>query len=92
MKRENYYTTQELAKLLGVSRVAVFKKIKSGEIKTVSAGRNYLISKDSLPKEIKKLIEQEQKEAVEEIIDFSKKPEKDIEFEKELWKIGRAHV
>jgi type I restriction enzyme M protein len=86
MKRENYYTTQELAKLLGVSRVAVFKKIKSGEIKTVSAGRNYLIPKDSLPKEIKKLIEREQKEAVEEIIDFSKKPEKDIEFEKELWK------
>jgi len=86
MKRENYYTTQELAKLLGVSRVAVFKKIKSGEIKTVSAGRNYLIPKDSLPKEIKKLIEREQKEAVEEIIDLSKKPEKDIDFEKELWK------
>ena len=86
MKRENYYTTQELAKLLGVSRVAVFKKIKSGEIKIVSAGRNYLIPKDSLPKEIKKLIEREQKEAVEEIIDLSKKPEKDIDFEKELWK------
>lgn len=86
MKRENYYTTQELAKLLGITRVAVFKKIKSGEIKTVSAGRNYLIPKDSLPKEIKKLIAREQKEAVEEIIDLSKKPEKDIEFEKELWK------
>jgi len=86
MKRENYYTTQELAKLLGVSRVAVFKKIKSREIKTVSAGRNYLIPKDSLPKEIKKLIEREQKEAVEEIIDLSKKPEKDIDFEKELWR------
>ena len=86
MKRENYYTTQELAKLLGISRVAVFKKIKSGEIKTVSAGRNYLIPKDSLSKEIKKIIEQGQKEAVEEIIDLSKKPEKDIEFEKELWK------
>ena len=86
MKRENYYTTQELAKLLGITRVAVFKKIKSGEIKIVSAGRNYLIPKDSLPKEIKKLIEREQKEAVEEIIDLSKKPEKDIDFEKELWK------
>lgn len=86
MKRENYYTTQELAKLLGISRVAVFKKIKSKEIKAISTGRNYLIHKDSLPKEIKKLIGQEQKEAVEEIIDLSKKPEKEIEFEKELWK------
>ena len=86
MKRENYYTTQELAKLLGISRVAVFKKIKSREIKTVSAGRNYLISRDSLPEGIKKLIEQKQKETTEEIIDLSKKPEKDLDFEKELWK------
>jgi len=86
MRRENYYTTQELAKLLGISRVAVFKKIKSGEIKTVFAGRNYLIPKDSLPKKIKKLIGQEQKETVEGIIALSKKPEKDLEFEKELWK------
>jgi len=86
MKRENYYTTQELAKLLGISRVAVFKRIKSKEIKAVPAGRNYLIPKDSLPKEIKKLIEKEQKEAVEEVLELSKKPEKDIDFEKELWK------
>ncbi len=86
MKRENYYTTQELAKMLGISRVAVFKKIKSGEIKAVPAGRNYLISKDSLPNEIKKLIKKEQKETAEEVIELSKKPEKDIDFEKELWK------
>ena len=86
MKRENYYTTQELAKLLGISRVAVFKRIKSGEIKAVPAGRNYLIPKESLPEEIKKLIEKERKEAVEEVLELSKKPEKDIDFEKELWK------
>jgi len=86
MKRENYYTTQELAKLLGISRVAVFKKIKSGEVKTVSTGRNYLIPKDSLPKEIKEIIEQEQKKAAEGVIELSKKPEKEIDFKKELWK------
>jgi type I restriction enzyme M protein len=86
MKRENYYTTQELAKLLKVSRVAVFKKIKSGEIKAMPAGRNYLIPKDSLSHKIKKFIEQEQKEIVEKVLKLSKKPEKGIDFEKELWK------
>ncbi len=86
MKRENYYTTQELAKLLNISRVAVFKKIKSKEIKTVSTGRNYLIPKDSLPKEIKKVILQQQKETVKKITKLSAKPGKDLSFEKELWK------
>jgi len=86
MKRENYYTTQELAKLLNISRVAVFKKIKSKEIKTVSTGRNYLIPKDSLSKEIKKVISQQQKETVKKITKLSVKPGKDLSFEKELWK------
>jgi len=86
MKKENYLTTQELAKLLGISRVAVFKKIKSGEIKAISIGRNYLIPKDSLPKNLKQLIKQKQKETTEEVIKLSEKPRKDIEFEKELWK------
>ncbi len=86
MKREDYYTTQELAKLLGISRVAVFKKIKSGEIKAVSIGKTYLIPKSSLSKEIKEIIEQGHKETVTEVLQLSKKPEKDIEFEKELWK------
>lgn len=85
MKRENYYTTQELAKLLGISRVAVFKKIRAGEIKAIPAGRNYLIPINSLPEDIKKLIEQRQKETTEAIIDLAKKPEKDLDFEKELW-------
>jgi len=86
MKRENYYTTQELAKLLNISRVAVFKKIKSKEIKTVSTGRNYLIPKNYLSKEIKKAISQQQKETVKKITKLSVSPGKDLSFEKELWK------
>lgn len=44
----NYISTSEAAKLLGISRVAVFKRIKKGEIEAMKIGRNYIIDKRSL--------------------------------------------
>ena len=41
-------SSTELAKILGISRVAVFKRIKAGQIKAVKVGRNYVIDKDDL--------------------------------------------
>jgi len=86
VNRKDYFTTQELAKLLGVSRVAVFKKIKSGELKAVLVGKSYLIPKNSLPEDLIQTIQKEGKETAEKVITLSKKPEKDLDFEKELWK------
>lgn len=45
---KKYLTTSELAKLLGISRIAVFKKIKSGKIKAKKIGRNFVIEKKEL--------------------------------------------
>jgi excisionase family DNA binding protein len=45
---ENYISTVEAAQLLGISRVAVFRKIKKGEIKAIKIGRNYVIDRRSL--------------------------------------------
>lgn len=45
MKKESYLTIPELAKILGMSRIAVFKKVKAGEIPAIRVGRNYAISK-----------------------------------------------
>ncbi len=42
---DEYLTTSQLADILGVSRIAVHKKIKSGEIKAKKAGRIYIIPK-----------------------------------------------
>jgi excisionase family DNA binding protein len=44
------YSAPEVANLLGISRVAVFKKIKAGEIKAQKIGRNYVINKKDLQK------------------------------------------
>ena len=46
MKDKHYLSIPELAKLLGVSRVSIYKKVKSGEIEAIRIGRNYAISVD----------------------------------------------
>lgn len=67
-------STAEVAKLLGISRVAVFKKIKSGEIKAKKVGRNFVIAQEDLHEAIgtvlgeakKKLIVESVKKTVKE--------------------------
>lgn len=41
-------STTQVAKLLGISRIAVFKKIKSGKLKAEKIGRNYFIDRNDL--------------------------------------------
>ena len=44
MVRDKYITIPQLAKLLGISRIAVYKKVKSGQIPAERIGRTYVIS------------------------------------------------
>lgn len=48
MKDKKFLSTTELAKILGISRVAVWKKIKRGEIQAIKVGRNFVIDKRDL--------------------------------------------
>ena len=41
-------STKEVADLLGISRIAVFQKIKKGQIKAEKVGRSYVIPIESL--------------------------------------------
>jgi len=46
---KNYYTVKELAGVLNISRIAVFNKIKKGQLKAEKIGRNYIIYKKDIP-------------------------------------------
>lgn len=48
MDSKDFYTTAELAKLLGMSRIAVFNKIKESKIKAQKMGRNFIIFKEDI--------------------------------------------
>lgn len=71
---DEFLTTSQLAEILGISRIAVHKKIKSGEIKTKKAGRIYIIPKSyvseilghTLSAQRKKIIEKAVHKAVKE--------------------------
>lgn len=48
MVSKDFYTTAELAKILKISRIAVFNKIKNGDIKAQKMGRNFVIFKEDV--------------------------------------------
>lgn len=48
IKNKRFFSTREVADLLHISRVAVFNKIKKGEIRAEKVGRNYIVPAESL--------------------------------------------
>ena len=56
-------STSQVAEILGISRIAVHKRIKEGKLKATKVGRNYVINYSDLPFNKKELTE-EQKENI----------------------------
>jgi len=63
---KKYLTVAELAKRLGVSRVTVFRKIKSGGIKAEKIGRNFFIPVSEIFSD--KVLTEEQKQEIKKIV------------------------
>jgi len=69
---KTHYSVKELADLLKISRIAVFRKIKKGQIKAEKVGRNYIIPKEEieevLPAELTEKIKNQIESCVTEVI------------------------
>lgn len=50
MKETKYLSIAQVAKILGISRIAVYKKVKNGKIKAIRIGRTFAIPKKSIKK------------------------------------------
>ena len=48
MKKGEYLTIPELARIMGLSRIAVYKQVKRGKIKAIRIGRNFAIPQERL--------------------------------------------
>ena len=72
MEKKEYLTIPQLAGLLGISRIAVYKKVKSGQISAIKIGRNYAISKsvisEILGKELTPRLKKEIDKAVKKTV------------------------
>lgn len=67
------YSTLEIANILHLSRIEVFRKIKAGKIKAEKVGRNYVIPHDSVEEILGETIGAHKKEEIEKVINRAMK-------------------
>lgn len=80
---KKYISTREAAEIMGISRIAVVKKIQKGQIKAEKVGRSYMVDRDSLNVIYKEELTKEEKTQIEKAV---KKTVKD--FGEALKKLG----
>lgn len=89
MNDKDYVSTADLARILGVTRQAIQKKLKGEEsLKTKEVGTSFMYLVGSLPQELRDRIKEEQDSAKEKVISRKTKEKNhhhDLSFEKELW-------
>lgn len=65
MTHEKYFTIPELAKLLGVSRIAIYNRVKKGQIPATKIGRTYVITDQSIADILGKEVTKRDKERID---------------------------
>lgn len=68
MADEKYITIPKLAELLGVSRIAVYKKVKKGEISATKIGRVYVITDKNVQKILGNKLTQKSRKKIDEAV------------------------
>lgn len=68
MKSDEFVTIPELAKILGISRVAMYRKVKNGQIKAVKIGRTYAIPQKQMAAILGKSLRQEDKKEIDHAV------------------------
>lgn len=65
MSSEKYITIPKLAKFLGVSRIAIYKRVKKGQIPAEKIGRNYVITDKTVAEILGKKISEKRKKQID---------------------------
>ena len=72
-KKRTYISVAELAKMLGISRIAVFNKIKKGQIPAEKIGRSYAILMEHVNEiisgSISEILTEEKKEDIKNAVE-----------------------
>lgn len=68
MSGKEYVSIAEFAKFIGISRIAVYKKIKNGQIKAIRIGRSYAILRKYLPDVKGHVLEEAEKKEIRAVV------------------------
>ena len=66
MTQKKYITIPELAKLLGVSRIAIYNRVKKGQIPATRIGRNYVITDETVTNILGKTVTEKGKKHIDD--------------------------
>ncbi len=84
MANEKYITIPRLAELLGVSRIAVYRRVKKGEIPAMRIGRIYVITDQTVNEILGKKLTEKGKIRIDEAVQRTVR-----EYGEVLKKLGR---
>ena len=68
MTEKKVFSTTELAKILGISRIAVYKRIKKGQIKAIKYGRDFVIERKDIGDILQKELTEAQKKEIDQAV------------------------
>jgi excisionase family DNA binding protein len=68
MKKSKYISVAQYAKILGISRIAVYKKIKKGHIEAIRIGRNFAIPQKYVDNIIGKALNEKDKKIIDKAV------------------------
>ncbi|MCD6228857.1 MAG: helix-turn-helix domain-containing protein [Candidatus Omnitrophica bacterium] len=68
IEKSEYITIPQLARILGISRIAVYKKVRKGQIKAMRVGKIYLIPRVSVSNILGKTLGEEDKHQIDEAV------------------------
>ena len=68
MEQKKFLSTTDLAKILGISRIAIFKKIKEGKIKAMKIGRNFVIDQTDLAEILGEVLNNSDKKEIDDAV------------------------
>lgn len=68
MAASGYISIQQLADMLGISRIAVYKKVKKGQIKAVRIGRSFAIPRRYMDGILGRTLKESQKKEINDAV------------------------
>lgn len=69
LQNEEYVTIPQLAKILGVSRITIYNKVKNGEIEAIRIGRIYAIPKNCISEILGKTVREKTKKLIDQAVE-----------------------
>ena len=68
MDNKRYYSLAQVGRLLGISRIAVYKKVRKGEIEAIRIGRSWAVPASALEHLLGRALREKEKKEIDAVV------------------------